>query len=68
MSKREIRMPNEKSQMSNQSRLSTMGAEQCQNSNIEIWHLGIRNSIDIWTLKFVIKKVSLGLQYKTPRN
>ena len=68
MSKREIRMPNEKFQISNQSCLSTMGAEQCQNPNIKIWHLGIRNSIDIWTLKFVIKKVSLGLQYKTSRN
>jgi hypothetical protein len=58
MSKREIRMPNEKFQISNQ----------CQNLNIKIWHLSIRNSIDIWTLKFVIKKVSLGLQYKTSRN
>ena len=58
MSKREIRMPNEKFKISNQ----------CQNLNIKIWHLSIRNSIDIWTLKFVIKKVSLGLQYKTSRN
>ena len=68
MSKREIRMPNEKFQISNQSRSSVMGVDQCQNLNIKIWHLSIKNSIDIWTLKFVIKKVSLGLQYKTSRN
>lgn len=36
MSKREIRMPNEKFQIPNQARLSTMGVDQCQNLNIKI--------------------------------
>ena len=48
-------MSNAKFQMSNQSRSSRMGVDQCQNQNAKIWHLSIGISIDIWVLKFVIK-------------
>jgi len=47
-------MSNTKVQMSNQSRSSVMGVDQCQNPNIKIWHLGIKNSIVILVLEFVI--------------
>jgi len=48
-------MSNAKFQISNQSRSSMMGVDQCQNPNVKIWHLSIGISIDIWVLKFVIK-------------